>query len=467
LKDLAEKTHRGLRGRVEGGKSAGGLCYGYRVVKTLSGSSVTTGEREIEPEEARIVERIFREFVAGVAPKAIAKKLNQQGIAGPFGGTWSPSTIHGNPKRGTGILNNELYVGRLVWNRLRYVKNPYTGKRVSRLNPKSEWLARDVPQLRIVSDELWTDAKGRQHTMHRVIVKSGNIGHVRRPQYLFSGLTKCGVCGAGFIMAGRNRLACFGARDKGTCKNHLTIRRDEVETRVLRALEEKLLRQDLFEEFCEEFTREMNRLRGEHRANLVASERELARLETRRKKLVESIMEGVPGSEVKDELIAIAARREELQLPHAAISEPKALLHPEMAAIYRAKVTELARALQEPDSRSEATEALRGLVDAIVFTPDRGGETLQIELRGNLAAMLGATVQTKRSSESDDLSLQVSLVAGGRNHFGVLLACRVGLLVLGIPSEHAPRQLPNPYLHSLVSQAAERPSWRGAPGQDQ
>ncbi len=82
-------------------------------------------------------------------------------------------------------------------------------------------------------------------------------------------------------------------------------------------------------------------------------------------------MEGVPGSEVKDELIAIAARREELQRRHAAITEPKPLLHPEMAAIYRIKVTELARALQEPESRSEATEALRGLVDAIVLTPDK------------------------------------------------------------------------------------------------
>jgi hypothetical protein len=100
-------------------------------------------------------------------------------------------------------------------------------------------------------------------------------------------------------------------------------------------------------------------------------------------------MEGVPGSEVKDELIAIAARREELQRQHAAITEPKPLLHPEMSAIYRAKVTELARALQEPESRSEATEALRGLVDAIVLTPDQGRDTLQIDLRGCLEAMLG------------------------------------------------------------------------------
>ena len=104
--------------------------------------------------------------------------------------------------------------------------------------------------------------------------------------------------------------------------------------------------------------------------------------------------------------------REELKAKLAAADEPPPLLHPEMAGIYRAKVTELARALQEQDSRSEATEALRCLVDAIVLTPDRAGETLQIELKGNLAAMLGATVQTKRSPESDDLSLQVSLVAG-------------------------------------------------------
>jgi site-specific DNA recombinase len=411
LKDLADKTHRGLRGRVEGGKSAGGLCYGYRVVKSLSGGTVTTGERDIEPAEAAIVERIFQEYVAGVAPKAITRRLNVDGIAGPFGGSWSPSTIHGNSERGTGILNNELYIGRLIWNRLRYVKNPDTGKRISRLNPRTAWITKEIPSLRIVSDDLWNAAKDRQSATRRAIKRAGNIGFARRPQYLFSGLSKCGVCGAGFIMAGRNRLACFGAREKGTCSNRLTIRRDEVEARVLKALQDKLLNQELFEEFCEEFTREMNRLRIEHRASLSAAEREIERIEIRRKKLIEMVMNGVAPSEVRDEMNANAARREELKAKLGAVDDPPPLLHPEMAGIYRAKVTELARALQDPDSRSEATEALRGLVDAIVLTPDQG-ETLQIELRGNLAAMLGATVQTKRSSDSDDLSLQVSLVAG-------------------------------------------------------
>jgi site-specific DNA recombinase len=413
LKDLAEKTHRGLRGRIEDGKSAGGLCYGYRVVKTISGGSVTTGEREVEPTEAAIVERSFRDFVAGVSPKQIAKSLNREGVHGPFGGAWSPSTIYGNAKRGTGILNNELYVGRLVWNRLRYVKNPDTGKRVSRLNPASDWMTREVPALRIVSDELWTTAQARQEQTRHAVTSAGHLGRARRPQYLFSGLTKCGICGAGFIMSSKNRLSCFGARDQGRCDNHLTIRRDEVEARVLRALQEKLLRQDLFDEFCQEFTRERNRLRMEHRAGLSAAEREIDRIEARRKKLIEMVMEGVSPSVVKDELNVNAARGEELTARLAAADAPPPLLHPEMAELYRQKVTALAQALGHPETRTEASETLRGLIDAIVLTPEQN--ELRIELKGNLAAMLSAATNAKRSPETGDLSLQVEMVAGARN----------------------------------------------------
>ena len=411
LKDLAEKTHRGLRGRIEDGKSAGGLCYGYRVVKTLSGGNVTTGERKIEPSEEAVVERIFRAFVAGISPKQIAKNLNREGLPGPFGGAWSPSTIYGNTKRGTGILNNELYVGRLIWNRLRYVKNPDTGKRVSRLNPSSEWMSKDVPGLRIVPDELWTAAKARQKQTRHAMRSAGSIGGAKRPQYLFSGLTKCGVCGAGFIMSSQNRLGCFGARDQGRCDNHLTIRRDEVEARVLRALQEKLLGQDLFAEFCDEFTREMNRLRGEQRASLVAAERELARVKSEIEKVIDAVVQGVPGSEVKARMTALQDRKDILLKQLESANEPPPLLHPGMAELYRNKVTDLAKALEDPESRSEATESLRGLIEAIVLTPDQG--ELRIELKGNLAAMLGAATNAKRSPETGDLSLQVVMVAGG------------------------------------------------------
>jgi hypothetical protein len=110
-------------------------------------------------------------------------------------------------------------------------------------------------------------------------------------------------------------------------------------------------------------------------------------------------MEGVPPSEVKDELTANAARREALKARVGAADAPPTLLHPEMAGLYRQKVTALAEALEHPETRTEASEALRGLIDAIVMTPAEG--TLRIELKGNLAAMLGATVQSKRSRKPE------------------------------------------------------------------
>src|SRR5712692_7715292 len=162
LHDLAEKTRRGLRGRVEAGRSGGGVSYGYRVIRVLEGQP--RGEREIHSPEAAVVQRIFRAFVSGVSPKAIGKTLNAEGIPGPMGVAWSPSTIHGHAGRGTGILNNELYIGRLVWNRQHYVKDPDTGKRLARPNPADAWIMVDVPHLRIVDDALWQAAKTRQES---------------------------------------------------------------------------------------------------------------------------------------------------------------------------------------------------------------------------------------------------------------------------------------------------------------
>jgi hypothetical protein len=111
---------RGIRGRVEVGKSGGGLCYGYQVRRVISpGEPAATGDREIVQVQAEVIRRIFRDYAAGVSPMALAKRVNAEHVPGPGGAGWNPSTIHGNPSRGTGVLNNELYIGRLVWNRLR------------------------------------------------------------------------------------------------------------------------------------------------------------------------------------------------------------------------------------------------------------------------------------------------------------------------------------------------------------
>ena len=192
-----------MEGRVRAGFSGGGICYGYDVVReTDSAGNPVRGKRTVNEGETKIVRSIFREFVGGISPTAIAKSLNAQGIPGPRGKDWGPSTIYGNWRRGTGILNNELYIGRLVWNRQHFVKDPATGRRQARPNPESEWIIEEVPELRIVSQDLWDAVKERQEKTRRTVTADRARGirseRARRPVYLFSGLLKCGQCGGSY-----------------------------------------------------------------------------------------------------------------------------------------------------------------------------------------------------------------------------------------------------------------------------
>jgi DNA invertase Pin-like site-specific DNA recombinase len=231
LKDLAQKTRRGQEGRVRDGRSAGGRCYGYRVVREFDhrGEPVRGG-RSIDEAEAAIVRRVFREFAAGLSPRAIACRLNAEGVPGPEGGVWQGTTLRGHHARRTGLLRNELYIGRIVWNRMRFIKDPATGKRVSRPNPEREWVNEEVPHLRIVDQELWETVQARLGEIRSSpktakLIASG-FWLQRRPRHLLTGKAFCGRCGGPLAAVGKDYLACAAARGKGTCANRKGIRRD-------------------------------------------------------------------------------------------------------------------------------------------------------------------------------------------------------------------------------------------------
>ena len=219
-----------MRGRVEAGKSGGGNSYGYDVVKQFAADGrPVRGHRAIN--KAAIVRRIFSDYRGGKSSKAIAKQLNREAVAGPSGKGWGPSIIHGNPERGTGLLNNELYIGRLVWNRLRYMKNPDTGRRVSRANSESAIIVREAPELRIIDQALRIkQAKDKAGFWDR-----------RRPRYLFSGLMNAGCAAAASSKSRRIILACATARNKGTCSNLTSIHRQRLEETVLGGLQHDLM----------------------------------------------------------------------------------------------------------------------------------------------------------------------------------------------------------------------------------
>jgi hypothetical protein len=84
------------------------------------------GLREIDEAEAEIIRWIFEEYARGRSPKNVAFDLNNHtpAVRGPRGLSWRDTAIRGHVSRGSGILNNEMYIGRVVWNRREYRKNP-------------------------------------------------------------------------------------------------------------------------------------------------------------------------------------------------------------------------------------------------------------------------------------------------------------------------------------------------------
>jgi site-specific DNA recombinase len=399
LKDLADKTRRGLRGRVENGKSGGGLCYGYRVIKQHStNAELIRGDREIVADEAEIIRRIFREFAAGISPRTIARRLNDDGIPGPDGKLWNDTTLRGHVKRGTGILNNELYIGRLVWNRQRYVKDPSTGKRVSRLNPPEKWITTEVSELRIIDHELWQAVKARQEeisvkyanaiTAVREHHRTNRLNGTHRAKSLLSGLVFCSCCGGSCSLRGQNRFACSAHITNGSCSNGRTIHRHLLEERVLAGLRKKMMAPEAAEEAMRAYAEETNRLNRERRAGCEADRAELAKVEWSMKEIVTAIEGGGYTRMLTGRLRELEARQEALHERLGRAPEPLPDIHPNVAEIYRRKVERLADALNHPKDRHKAAEAIRGLIERITLTPGPKRGQIDATLHGELGSIL-------------------------------------------------------------------------------
>jgi site-specific DNA recombinase len=423
LKDLAAKTHRGLRGRVEKGKAGGGLCYGYDVVKRIdSEGEPVRGERKINEAEAIVARRIFREFAAGKSPRAIATDLNRDGIPGPFGHSWGDTTIRGHASRGNGIVNNELYIGMLVWNRQRFIKDPNTGKRVSRPNPDVKWIRAEVPALSIVEDELWQRVKLRQAELAKQFeattkgvraARAERLNGLRRPAFLLSGLLICGCCGCRYGIVVNDRYGCLSHFRKGICDNGRTVRRDDIERRVLAGLTDKLVSPEAVAVAVRAYAEETNRQNHERRAQAEADRRSLEKIERGIKGIMAAIEDGMYQPTMKARMGELAEQKAEIE---AHLAEPPADvpdIHPNIAELYRTKVIRLAETLADPDSDGEAREDIRSLVGEVVLTPGEKRGQINAILRGEMMAVLDLAAGRRRSPRPEVIT---TTLAAPRNH---------------------------------------------------
>jgi site-specific DNA recombinase len=377
LDDLREKTHRGLAGRVARGLSAGGRIFGYRTVRVETegvrpGKHTAPARYEIEPREAAVLRRIFREYADGRSMKTIAHALNAEGVPFPAKDTkrrparrgWALSTIHV-------ILRNEKYRGIWVWNKTRFLKDPATGKRRPMLRPPQEWVRHEYPELQIVEPNLWAAVQARL----TVLGERFGSGHGQQPRgairaayspYLLSGLLRCGLCGARMTAQtatrrkgntvfryGWYRCSFAAAKGPAVCRHATWYRQDRLE----KALAEKFrdaMSPGVIAGVIQTVNEQLEAAFQEESGRAASLQAEIATLEQRAKNLVSFLADGGEFGTVRAELREIEPKLDTLRARlgelarHPSAAAPR--VHPTWV---QAKLRELDRLLHRDPVRAK------------------------------------------------------------------------------------------------------------------
>jgi site-specific DNA recombinase len=315
VRELAKKIHRGLEGLALRGLHTGGRVFGYDAVSTSP--EATSKKLVVNQAEAAIVTRIFEMSAAGHSLKSIARTLNAESVAAPrprdgrIGGEWCPTAIRE-------MLKNELYIGNVVWNRSKFVKVPGTNRRQRRMRPESEWLRRANPELVIITEDLWKAVRERFAAFPTwgYQKKPGLLPRGMTSPHLFSGLLKCGECGANLIIAtggGTHRhpkYACSRRFNRGGCENDLYIRRDDLEDMMLKNLQAKILSPEAIEYAIAEYREQLGTALKALSGDLAEMRQRKARIEADVNRLVAAVSEVGHSKALLNEL---ARKENELQ----------------------------------------------------------------------------------------------------------------------------------------------------------
>lgn len=394
--DGAKKTRRGLAGVVRSGRHAGGRAYGYRPVPGRA------GELAIVEAEADTVRRIMADYAGGKAPRTIAHELNREGVVPPRGERWNASTINGNGQRGSGILLNELYAGRIVWNKVRMVKDPATGKRVSRPNPESEWQTAERPDLAIIDRDLFKRVAVRK--AERTLEQTERKPPVR---HLLSGLLRCGSCGAGMgrcgvDKSGRTRIRCSAATESGVCPQPKTFYLDVIERAVVSGLKGELRAPTVLAEYVRTYHEERQRLAGDAAKRRATIERKIGEQDRIVKRTMDMLLREVGNeAELSEQQKAACALRDQLRVELGGIAEPPntIALHPQVLVEYEHRISGLAEMLGRglSSGQGEGHAVLRELVESVtVYRDETRSDRISVEIAGRLNSLLGEKAYPNR-----------------------------------------------------------------------
>ncbi len=315
------------------------------------------------------------------------------------------------------MLRRELYLGRVTWNRTKYLKVPGSNKRVCRQRPQSEWLVRERPELRIITQDLWQRVQKRLAWMTQHFGGQHHEGLLNRAAsspYLLSGFLTCGLCGKKLVVVagrgrhGRPKYGCPQNAFRGTCSNNVRERCDWLEKRLLGELQNAVLQPAAINYVIQEFGRQLKASLANLSGELTRMRDRKDKLESELRRLAAGVAEGGHSSFL---LEAIAERERELrEITARLLSEETGSVEAQVAEI-RHFVTERLQNLPEllagdvPQARAELAKH----VDEIRMVPRQaGGEWYYLAIgQWNL---LGDYGRGERNREFPEV--RVRLVAG-------------------------------------------------------
>jgi len=311
------RTYDALSKKARSGYVTGGTVFGYKNVEVMNGDTRSHVVREVVTEEADVIRRIFTMAAEGPGLRRIAFTLTEERVPAPRKDKgWAPTAVRE-------MLKRDLYVGRLVWGKTKRVdKGGRVGLKAT--VPEAEWQTAKVPELRIVSDELWAAAQGRLAATRAAYLRDTNGRLGGRPQngiespYLLTGFATCSMCGSSMMAdkrgtGGYYRCSLSFQKGKLACANALLVPMAEANRAVLEVLQQEILDADVIAQAMDLVAKRYTDAPEELGAKVATTKAELAKIEAELGRLVEALAGGEGAATITAAIKARERRRGELQ----------------------------------------------------------------------------------------------------------------------------------------------------------
>jgi site-specific DNA recombinase len=309
------------------------------------------------------------------------------------------------------------------------VKDRATGRRTPRMKPQSEWKRTPVPHLAIIDRDTWDRSQARRQA--RAAIGARTLGNQRRPG-IFTGLIKCGVCGASYTAYTGGRMICAGWRERGpaACSNRRTFARADLEATILDGIREQLLTPDAVEAYVAAWQAARRRRLAAQAANRDPLEKRLGLVKRGIERVVDAIVDGTANDAMKARMQALDLERQQLEAQLAKMPKESIItINPRAARNLAAKVARLQETLQSRGSADSTEhraqiEAVREIVQKIDVRPrtqERGGP-IDVVLHGVLAPLVFAAPE-RRGNEC----MTVTVAGGSAGHAHTWPAARLPL----------------------------------------